>query len=281
MLFLLRPHQLISSLSLSFIQSYVLPTDEDEGVSSSNDTNSASPLPLTPPTNLESLESHDSGHQELPTVPEMYAALMSCDPGLAEDLQKLCPDCQTRCLQSYYCNYISVGSDTSFSSEDSNGSVRIYTRRGNSKGPRSRNIKFGKYSLCLTCRALASGTHNGPGRHGNALTAGQMKYPPYVTILSEGQDPTGVSQYTTHLSPFRSSSDQRRSRGRSVSFSPSRQYESLVKTPLSCSPRHNNIGGGGGGEGGREREGAFLKGQCQVVWDSQSTTSGGYIQTVV
>ena len=207
---------------------------------------------------------------------------MTCDPELADELHKLCLDCQRRCLHTYYCNYISVSSETSYSSEDSTGSVRIYTRLGGEKGRDSkerkpRNIKFGKYSLCRSCRFL--GTRN--ESTGNFLkvddgvTSKKGRHPSYLSLIGSDQEGPPI-QYVTQVPPpplAHSISIQISNGGLELDTSPSKKSFVSIRTPLSLSPRHNGV------ETGNNCR--LLKGQCQVLWDTQSTTSGGYIQTVV
>ncbi|XP_019863318.1 PREDICTED: fibroblast growth factor receptor 3-like isoform X1 [Amphimedon queenslandica] len=285
----LRPsfHELITILEQFLADyrpespSYIEPVDIDEGVSTSNDTNSPSPVSPNPPLCQLHNDSLDSGHQELPSIHEMYSALMSCDPELAEELHKLCLDCQRRCLNTYYCNYISVSSETSCSSEDSTGSVKIYTRLGGEKGGDSknlkpRNIRFGKYSFCRSCRYLATPSANA----GNFLKVDDgvtskkgQREPSYLSLIGSDQGGPSPIHYVTQAPLSHSISIQISNGGKEIDSSPSKQSFVSIKTPLSLSPRRN----------GTEMEGhhGLLKGQCQVLWDTQSTTSGGYIQTVV
>lgn len=174
-----------------------------------------------------------------------------------------------------------MSSETSCSSEDSTGSVKIYTRLGSekvggSKDRKPRNIRFGKYSLCRSCRLLATPSANAGNflkvDDGLASKKGQRQ-PSYLSLIGSDQGGPSPIHYITQAPLSHSISIQISNGGQELDLSPSKQSFVSIKTPLSLSPRRN----------GTEIEGhrGMLKGQCQVLWDTQSTTSGGYIQTVV
>lgn len=257
--------------------------ETDEGVSTSNE-GGLSPLP----PNSDGFHSGiDSGHQELPPAAEIYTSLTSADPQLASDLSLLCHNCQKSCLHHYYYNYMcSDGSIGSMSDdmEDSNGSRRS-TSIG---GKKIRNIKIGRYSYCRACRDLATITAHSTS---SFVTPGFLpfssspldihkkhkgfieKTPQTTNSIPRGHTQKVQHQEATHPAQKYNQKVSRPGSTFSTITTMQTNTNSNPGTTVSSNVRKRN--------GMPDNFANLSHGQCQVLWDSQSKNTGGYIQTMV